>query len=198
MICLDTNAVIAVLNDRASPVRTRIDATIQRGRSLAISPIVLFELRYGAAKSARPERNMQRISDFLAGAIAVLPFEPEDAEEAGDIRAALERAGTPIGPYDVLIAAQARRRDALLVTTNEREFARVPGLTDRRLGGAGMIGTRESIGLTCRSAPPARAPAASARFRRRCAASPARPTSPRGSGRPAAGAAAPPAWTRRE
>ena len=128
MICLDTNAVIAVLNDRASPVRTRIDATIQRGRTLAISPIVLFELRYGAAKSARPERNMQRISDFLAGAIAVLPFEPEDAEEAGDIRAALERAGTPIGPYDVLIAAQARRRDALLVTTNEREFARVPGL----------------------------------------------------------------------
>ena len=57
-----------------------------------------------------------------------MPFEPEDAEEAGDIRAALERAGTPIGPYDVLIAAQARRLDALLVTANTREFARVPGL----------------------------------------------------------------------
>lgn len=58
----------------------------------------------------------------------IWPFESEDAEEAGDIRAVLERAGTPIGPYDVLIAAQARRRAALLVTANEREFARVPGL----------------------------------------------------------------------
>jgi tRNA(fMet)-specific endonuclease VapC len=57
-----------------------------------------------------------------------LPFEIEDAEEAGDIRAALERAGTPIGPYDILIAAQARRRGAILVTANEHEFARVPGL----------------------------------------------------------------------
>jgi tRNA(fMet)-specific endonuclease VapC len=128
MICLDTNAVIAVLNDSASPVRARIGETIARGDTLTISPIVLFELRYGAAKSARPERNIQRIADFLVGAVEVLPFEPEDAEEAGDIRAVLERAGTPIGPYDILIAAQARRRDALLVTANEREFVRVPGL----------------------------------------------------------------------
>ena len=52
----------------------------------------------------------------------------DDAREAGDIRAALERTGTPIGPYDVLIAAQARRRGAMLATANVREFARVPGL----------------------------------------------------------------------
>jgi tRNA(fMet)-specific endonuclease VapC len=128
MICLDTNAVIAVLNHPASPVRRRIDAAIGLGRLLAISSIVLFELRYGAAKSARPERNAQRIVDFLAGPIEVLPFAAADAEEAGDIRAELERAGTPIGPYDILVAAQARRRDALLVTANEREFARVPRL----------------------------------------------------------------------
>ena len=128
MICLDTNAVIAVLNHPTSPVRTRIDAAIGLGRPLAISSIVLFELRYGAAKSARPERNAQRIIDFLSGPIEVLPFTPADAEEAGDIRAELERAGTPIGPYDILVAAQARRRDALLVTANEREFARVPRL----------------------------------------------------------------------
>jgi tRNA(fMet)-specific endonuclease VapC len=129
MICLDTNAVIAVLNSRASPVRDRIESAINSGEMLAISPVVLFELHYGAAKSQRPERNAQRIADFLAGAIAVLPFEPEDAEEAGRVRALLERMGTPIGPYDVLIAAQARRRDALLVTANQGEFARVPGLT---------------------------------------------------------------------
>ena len=128
MICLDTNAVIAVLNDPKSPVRKRIDAAIVRGDTIAISTIVLFELRYGAAKSARPERNAQRIVDFLAGPIELFPFEPEDAVAAGDIRAALERQGTPIGPYDVLIAAQARRLDALLVTANTREFARVPGL----------------------------------------------------------------------
>src|SRR5712672_1612887 len=120
MICLDTNAVIAVLNSRTSPVRTRIDAAIGLGQTLAISSIVLFELRYGAAKSARPERNAQRITDFLSGPFEVLPFEPADADEAGDIRAALERVGTPIGPFDLLVAAQARRRDAFLVTANGR------------------------------------------------------------------------------
>jgi len=128
MICLDTNTVIAVLNIPNSPVRTRIDAAIQAGDILAISSIVLFELWYGAAKSARPQRNARRIADFLAGPIEVLPFEFGDAQEAGDIRAALERVGTPIGPYDTLVAAQARRRNALLVTANGREFGRVPRL----------------------------------------------------------------------
>jgi len=128
MICLDTNAVIAVLNNRTSPVRSRIVAALNQRLALSISTIVLFELRYSAAKSANPERNVQRIADFLAGDITLLPFEPADAEEAGDIRAALERAGAPIGPYDILIAAQARRRAALLVTANAREFARIPGL----------------------------------------------------------------------
>jgi tRNA(fMet)-specific endonuclease VapC len=129
MICLDTNAVITTLNSQTSPVRARIAAAFARGTAVSISSIVLFELRYEAVKSARPDRNVQRIADFLTGAITVLPFEPADAEEADDIRAVLERAGTPIGPYDLLIAAQARRRDALLVTANAREFVRVPGLT---------------------------------------------------------------------
>jgi tRNA(fMet)-specific endonuclease VapC len=128
MICLDTNAVIAVLNDASSPVRRRMGAAIGEGQTFAVSVIVLFELRYGATKSARPERNARRIDDFLAGPIELLPFGAEDADEAGDIRAALEHAGTPIGPYDILIAAQARCRDALLVTANAREFTRVPRL----------------------------------------------------------------------
>src|SRR5262245_40294388 len=118
----------AALTDRTSPVRARIGAAIRLNHPLAISSIVLFELWYGAAKSARPDRNAQRIADFLAGPIEILAFEPADAEEAGYIRATLERAGTPIDPYDLLLAAQARRRDALLVTANEREFARVPRL----------------------------------------------------------------------
>jgi tRNA(fMet)-specific endonuclease VapC len=128
MICLDTNAVIAVLNSPGSPVRMRIDAAIGSGTNLAISSIVLFELWYGAATSVRPERNAQRVADFLAGPIEVLAFGPADAQEAGDIRAALARLGTPIGAYDVFIAAQARRRGALLVTASGWEFTRVPRL----------------------------------------------------------------------
>jgi len=128
MICLDTNVVIAVLTARHSLPRARLAASIERGLSLSISSIVLFELRYGAAKSARPERNAQRLADFLSGGIEVLAFDPADAEEAGAIGAALERVGTPIGPYDLLIAAQVRRRNALLVTADAREFAHVPGL----------------------------------------------------------------------
>jgi tRNA(fMet)-specific endonuclease VapC len=128
MIFLDTNAVIAVLNEAASPVRRRLDVTIGRGGGLALSTIVLLELWYGAAKSARPEHNIRRLTDFLTAPIQVLPFESEDAKEAGDIRAALGRRGTPIGAYDVLIAAQARRHNALLVTANHDGFGCVPGL----------------------------------------------------------------------
>jgi tRNA(fMet)-specific endonuclease VapC len=128
MICLDTNAVIALLNRSSAPVRARLTAAAHRREVVAISVVVLFELGYGAAKSANRQRASRRIADFLSGPVKVLDFEPDDAEEAGDIRAALERAGTPIGPYDVLIAGQARRRRAVLVTANLREFARVPRL----------------------------------------------------------------------
>ena len=128
MICLDTNIVIALLNDTSTPVRRQLMAAIQHGETLVISPIVLFELQYGAAKSANQPRAARRIVEFLSGPVGVLEFDAEDAEVAGAIRAALERAGTPIGPYDVLIAAQARRRHALLVTGNIREFARIDGL----------------------------------------------------------------------
>ena len=84
---------------------------------------------YRAAVSARCETNEEKIALFVAsGGFALLPFEEADAREAADIRAQLKRAGTPIGPYDVFIAAQARRRGALLATSNSREFERVPGL----------------------------------------------------------------------
>jgi tRNA(fMet)-specific endonuclease VapC len=128
MICLDTNAVIALINGSSTPVRARLAVALQMREVVAISIVVLFELRYGAAKSANPRRASHRIDDFLSGPIQVLDLEQDDAEEAGDIRAALEPAGTPIGPYDVLIAGQARRRGAILVTANQREFTRVPRL----------------------------------------------------------------------
>ncbi len=128
MISLDTHAVIAILNSKVSPVRSHLAAAHRHHRTIAVSAVVLFELRYGAAKSGNPQRNLQRIADFMSGPFERLALEPEDAEEAGDIRAVLERAGTPIGPYDVLIAGQARRRGATVATANLAEFTRVPGL----------------------------------------------------------------------
>lgn len=128
MICLDTNAVVVAINDRRSRVRVRFSQTARSGVPLSIPSIVLFELWYGIAKSRRREYNMETLAGFLTGPIQVLNFDTDDAREAGEIRATLERAGTPIGPYDVLIAAQARRRGATLVTANAREFSRVPGL----------------------------------------------------------------------
>jgi tRNA(fMet)-specific endonuclease VapC len=128
MICFDTNAVIAVLNSKTTPVRERLQKVLEDGLRIHISMIVYSELWYGVFKSARPDRNAARIADFMASGVGILDFDVEDAREAGDIRAALAKAGTPIGPYDVLIAAQARRREAILVTANGREFSRVPGL----------------------------------------------------------------------
>ena len=128
MISLDTNAVIAAINRRLPSVRPRLEAAIVAGEPVGISTIVLFELRYGIIKSTRPQENRAILEAFLALDVTPWPFEPEDAEEAGEIRAELERRGTPIGPYDVLIAAQARRRGAVLITANTLEFARVPGL----------------------------------------------------------------------
>ena len=128
MICLDTNAVIAAINQREPWVRRRLERALVDGIVVGIPAIVLYEIWYGIKKSVRARANTAVLAVFLSLDLMPWPFEPEDAEEAGDIRAALERAGTPIGPYDVLVAAQARRRGAVLITANEREFARVAGL----------------------------------------------------------------------
>ena len=128
MICLDTNIVIGIVNGRSSSLRHRLGEQMRAGTPVALPVIALFEMRYGFAKGDRREHNEQLLERFLALGIDVLPFEAEDAAHAGDIRAHLERKGTPIGHYDYLIAAQARRRGATLVTANRREFERVPGL----------------------------------------------------------------------
>lgn len=128
MICLDTSIIIAAINRRVPPMRERLLQTLARGIVVGIPAIALFELWYGIKKSTRPLDNAANLAAFLALDVSPWPFEAEDAEEAGDIRAVLAKAGTPIGPYDILIAAQARRRGATLITANEREFARVPGL----------------------------------------------------------------------
>lgn len=128
MICLDTNIAIYVINRRVPSIRNRLAEQLRLGTEIGFPVIALFELRYGYARSDRRAESDRLMTEFLAPGIAILPFEAEDAAHAGDIRADLESKGTPIGSYDYLIAAQARRRGATLVTANVREFARVPGL----------------------------------------------------------------------
>jgi tRNA(fMet)-specific endonuclease VapC len=126
---LDTNAVVALLKNRPPGARVRLRRAIRAGASIAVSSVVLYELWHGVARSERPKENSERLRIFLSGNINVVPFNDEDARTAGDLRAALEADSTPIGPYDVLIAAQALRSRATLVTANVREFARVRGLS---------------------------------------------------------------------
>jgi tRNA(fMet)-specific endonuclease VapC len=94
-----------------------------------VSSVALFELWYGVARSQQRDKNAQRLRLFLSADLVPIPFEERDAPVAGDLRQTLEAAGTPIGPYDLLIAAQAIRSGATLVTANVAEFARVPGLS---------------------------------------------------------------------
>src|ERR1700732_3170661 len=110
MICLDTNSVIAAISRRTPTFRERLETALIEGTAVGIPAIVLFELWYGINKSARRAANAAVLEAFLELNVTTWAFESEDAKEAGDIRAALERAGRPIGPYDILIAAQARRR----------------------------------------------------------------------------------------
>ena len=120
---LDANVVIALLNDASSKLARR--ARRERPGDVAISAIAVHELFYGAFKSRRATQNAALI-DALQ--FAVLEFDKEDARHAGQARALLAAKGTPIGPYDVLIAGQAVARNMILVTHNTDELGRVPGL----------------------------------------------------------------------
>jgi len=120
---LDANAVIALLNDAVSRLARR--ARREKPGDVAISAIVAHELFYGAFKSRRTAQNVALV-DALQ--FSVLEFDREDARRAGEVRAFLAAKGTPIGPYDVLIAGQAMARNVILVTHNTDEFGRVKGL----------------------------------------------------------------------
>jgi len=120
---LDTNAVIALLNDSRSNLARRTRQ--EQPGDIAISAIVAHELFYGAFKSRRVEHNTALI-DALR--FEVVEFNKEDARRSGEVGAHLAARGTLIGPYDVLIAGQALARGMVLVTRNTGEFGRVPRL----------------------------------------------------------------------
>ena len=128
MLCLDTNSVIGVMSGRSATAIQRLREQVTRGTRILIPAIVVYELRFGVARSARRVSNDQAVDSFLTP-FETPSFDTDDAAEAADIRAHLHRGGTPIGPYDILIAAQARRREAILITANVREFRRVPRLS---------------------------------------------------------------------
>ena len=121
---LDTNIVIYTMKKRPDSVRERFKK--HHGR-MCISSITYMELVYGAERSSNPDRNLTSLEGFVAR-MDVLPLDDSAAAHAGQIRAELARLGMPIGPYDQLIAGHARSQGLVLVTNNEKEFARVPGL----------------------------------------------------------------------
>lgn len=124
---LDTDACIHLLNRKreSQAILSHIDGLVYG--DVLISAITLAELRFGAAKSARGAANLERLSMFLAR-FELADFDAEAAASYGPLRAELEARGTPIGPLDTLIAAQALATRAVLVTSNTREFSRVRGL----------------------------------------------------------------------
>lgn len=122
---LDTDICIAVIRQQPDRVMRKL-----RGKSIGqigISSITLGELAYGAAKSSQPAQSAAALEEFLL-ALEIAPFDHEAASCYGPVRAALERAGKPIGPLDTLIASHALAIDAVLVSHNIREFTRVAGL----------------------------------------------------------------------
>ena len=121
---LDTNVCIHALKQHPAVLRRLL---AERPIDVALSVITEAELRTGAAKSAAPAKTARLLENFLRP-LTILDFTSQDAGSYAEIRALLERAGTPIGPLDTLIAAQAVARSLTLVTSNQREFARVPGL----------------------------------------------------------------------
>ena len=120
---LDTNTLIAILNDRRSKPSKKLRR--HDPGDVVTSSIVVHELYFGAFRSGRPIDNVARLDELQ---VPTLPLDREDARSAGEIRAVLKRAGTPIGPYDILIAGQAFARNLILVTNNTREFERIGGL----------------------------------------------------------------------
>jgi tRNA(fMet)-specific endonuclease VapC len=122
---LDTNVCVDYLNGRHVSVVARVQASSPQ--DLCTSSVVAAELRYGAEKSKRKRSNHARL-DTLLGEMRCIAFDHEAARVFARVRARLEGRGTPIGPYDTMIAAHALQLGLTLVTDNVDEFSRVRGL----------------------------------------------------------------------
>ena len=124
MFMLDTDLCIYIINERDMALKEKFEAN---AGEICISSITYAELCFGVAHSTKIERNARELSAFCLD-LDILPFDTEAGVHYGDIREALTLPGRLIGANDLLIAAHARSIGAILVTNNEREFGRVPGL----------------------------------------------------------------------
>ena len=122
---LDTNTCIRYLNGRSENIRKSI--TLMNPQDILLCSVVKAELFYGSMKSLYPEKNLARQKKFVDQFLS-LPFDDNAAASYSRIRAELEKAGTPIGPNDLLIAAVAVSNELTIVTHNIKEFSRVDGL----------------------------------------------------------------------
>ena len=124
MFMLDTDICIYLINERDEALRNKFESN---AHAMCISSITYAELCFGVAHSAGGEDNRRELEDFCLD-LDILPFDAVAGTHYGQIRAALTREGQIIGANDLLIAAHARGADATLITNNEGEFRRVPGL----------------------------------------------------------------------
>jgi tRNA(fMet)-specific endonuclease VapC len=124
---LDTNVLIDLVFARSASLKARYAAELHAATQMSISAVSVFEFRFGAERSRRREFQLAALDRFLTAA-TVIDFDHADAQAAALLKADLAAKGTPIGAYDLLIAAQARVRALTMVTGNVREFSRIGGL----------------------------------------------------------------------
>jgi len=121
---LDTNTLIYFFKGLGSVADNLLAVS---PKDIGIPAVVLYELEYGIAKSSSPKKRTKQLEELCA-LVEILTFGNKEAKTSATIRAVLEKKGTPIGPYDVMIAGTALSRQGVLVTNNTKEFRRVPKL----------------------------------------------------------------------
>jgi tRNA(fMet)-specific endonuclease VapC len=121
---LDTDICIYTIKNRPVEVKLAFD---QHYGQFCISSVTVMELVYGAEKSTNVERNLAVVEGFISR-LDVLEYDKAAAFHSAQVRAELDRKGTPIGAYDLMLAGHARSQGLIVVTNNLREFSRVEGL----------------------------------------------------------------------
>jgi tRNA(fMet)-specific endonuclease VapC len=122
---IDTDICIYLIKRKERGLQRRFEQ--HKPFDIGVSAVTVAELQYGVAKSRQIDKNRMALLRFLTP-FEILPFDDRDAEQFGSLRTLLERTGHSIGPYDLEIASQGVARGLTLITNNEREFRRVPGL----------------------------------------------------------------------
>ena len=122
---IDTNICIYIMNKHPAEVIKKFKK-FELGE-IGISTITVSELQYGVAKSIHREKNQPRLEEFIAP-LEILTYDEIAARTYGAIRFQLEKGGQPIGPLDLLIAAQSLSHNLILITNNDKEFKRIKNL----------------------------------------------------------------------